>query len=121
MPKLDDLLDVLIHSICEEEDRRMMSRIDDIFCEDAVLYASIRLGGSSRVRIMRNCGKMTLPEWMFILEDRRTKEVFERKAAATLFDGVEYFMGRLGQDDATRLWNWYLIHGDAEKRIDKKG
>lgn len=98
----------MISRILAEEDEKILKAMDDIFLPRTKIVYTVRFMHGLKLDVERICDGSD--QYFFTL--RKRGSVIERKCVASLFDGVEYFMPRLESEDATRLWRWYLNHGN---------
>lgn len=104
----DQLIETLLKSIEEEENKILLQELDYSLTPATKLVCSIRLSEDLVISI-EHVESANL--YFFILRNRRKHHVIERRQTENIFDGVEYFMSQLNEDDSDKLWRWYLRHG----------
>lgn len=108
----DQLIEMLLKSIEEEEDKILLQKLDYSLTPATKLICSIRLSEDKVISIERI---ESANLYFFILRNRRKHQVIERRQVENIFDGVEYFMSQLNECDSDKLWRWYLKNGDADE------
>jgi hypothetical protein len=103
---LEKMMDMLVSSIMEDEDRKILSALGLINLDERNKIATVKLHNGRSISIYRDA-----KSFIFKYFNRMNNMTIDVHEAKDIMSGVEYFMKILEQTDLEILWNWFLDYG----------